>query len=228
VRDGVAKGYVVNYELRALPGLPEVREIEYPDDRRSYFKKGDRVLLLNYTNDPYRIVYDTIKVIDAETAIGVMHVGTFPDGIEFAAFTMSRNNYQFENMSVEDHQRLFADTRNTVPAAADLAGDWNGRLMIVPSTAGTLLNQVSPVAFQMSVAGATAQYHVGPAEFSQPLDPAVLQASFRAIDSNTVLGKCNAAGVPGLLPSGVQSLFGNPVLYFLLKRAQTAAPVAAP
>ena len=43
VQNGVAKGYVVNYELAALPGLPEVRTVQYPDDNRAYFKKGDDV-----------------------------------------------------------------------------------------------------------------------------------------------------------------------------------------
>jgi len=49
-----------------------------------------------------------------------MHLGTFPNGIEFAAFVMARNNYPFENMSMEDHQRMFADARNTVPTAAQM------------------------------------------------------------------------------------------------------------
>jgi len=55
---------VVNYGITALPGVPEVRTVAYPDDNRRYFKKGDSILLLTYTNDPYKMVYDTIKVID--------------------------------------------------------------------------------------------------------------------------------------------------------------------
>ena len=79
-----------------LPGLPEVRTVKYPDDNRPYVKKGDDVLLLNYTNAPYQMVYDTIKVIDEQNAIGVMHLGTFPNGIVFSTFVMARKNYPFE------------------------------------------------------------------------------------------------------------------------------------
>src|SRR5262249_22236081 len=93
IKDGVGRGQVVNYELAFLPGDPEVREVEYPDDNRKYFRKGDRVLLLNYLNQPYRMVYDTIKVIDENNAIGVMHLGEFPNGLEFATFVLARHNY---------------------------------------------------------------------------------------------------------------------------------------
>ena len=70
--------------------------MKYPDDNRPYVKKGDDVLLLNYTNAPYQMVYDTIKVIDEQNAIGVMHLGTFPNGIVFSTFVMARKNYPFE------------------------------------------------------------------------------------------------------------------------------------
>jgi hypothetical protein len=234
-QNGVAKGYVVNYELQALPGLPEVREVAYPNDRRSYFKKGDPVLLLNYANDPYKMVYDTIKVIDAQNAIGVMHLGTFPDGMEFAAFVLARNNYPFENMSIEDHQRIFADPRNTVPALAQLTGGWSGHVVLLPTTANTLLNQVSPVLFQVSFETqgqqTKAQYQVGPVQFSKTLDAGALQADFRAIDGDTILGKCVAPQIPALatlLSSFSQPVSGGAVFYFLLKRVQAAAVVAAP
>ncbi len=128
---GVTKGYVVNYELSALPGMHEVRTVNYPDNHRRYFKQGDPVLLLNYTNDPYKMVYDTIKVIDADNAIGVMHLGTFPDGMEFATFVMARQNYPFENMSVPDAEALFADAHTAAPAADAIAGNWDGHLITI-------------------------------------------------------------------------------------------------
>ena len=223
---GVAKGYVVNYELRALPGLPEVRQVAYPDDRRRYFKKGDPVLLLNYTNNPYRMVYDTIKVIDAQNAIGVMHLGTFPDGLEFATFVMSRNNYPFENMSVEDHRSMFADPRNAPPAPGHLSGSWKGRLILLPTTADTLLNQASSIPFQvlfkMQGQQTVAEYELGPAQFSQALDATRLQADFRAIDADTVLGKCAASQIlapANLAPSLPQAVAGGAELRFLLTRS---------
>src|SRR5690606_25436223 len=122
IEDGVAFGHVVNYELHNIPGKPEVRLVSYPDSNRKYFQQGDDVLLLTYINQPYRIVYDTIKVIDDDSAIGVMHLGDFPNGIEFATFVMERHNYPFENMSVPDHHAIFSDSRTRVPAPQELAG----------------------------------------------------------------------------------------------------------
>jgi cholesterol oxidase len=195
VSNGAAKGYVVNYEVSALPGLPEVRQVAYPDDRRPYFKKGDPVLLLNYTNDPYRMVYDTIKIIDERNAIGVMHLGTFPDGLEFGAFVMARNNYPFENMSMEDHQRMFGDPRNTAPAAGQLTGNWSGRLIVQPATTNSLLNQVNPVLFQVAISDrGAAQFQAGPVSFAVNVDG----TTFRVIDANTVLCRSTPSAIAGL------------------------------
>ena len=92
-----------------LPGKPLVKQIKYPDSNRKFVKKGDDVLLLSYTNDPYRRVYDVIKAIDENNCLGVMHVGQFPTGVEVATFVMVRHNYPFEKMSVPDHHAIFAD-----------------------------------------------------------------------------------------------------------------------
>jgi hypothetical protein len=126
VENGIAYGHVVNYEISALPGRPEVRTIEYPDARRSWFAKGDKVLLLNYTNHPYKLVYDTVKIVDEQNAIGVMHLGTFPTGVEFATFVLARHNYPFVHTSIPDHQMLFADPRASVPLPERLKGRWEG------------------------------------------------------------------------------------------------------
>jgi hypothetical protein len=149
VENGAATGHVVNYELALLPGDPEVREIIYPDSQRRYLKKGDRILLLRYRNDPYRNVYDTIKVIDDDSAIGVMHLGAFPDGVEFATFVMERNNYPFEKMSVEDHRLIFGDPRTSPPTPAQLAGQWEGTLVWLTRPNVSLLNQANPVLFRL-------------------------------------------------------------------------------
>ncbi|MEO8371286.1 MAG: GMC family oxidoreductase, partial [Candidatus Solibacter sp.] len=158
VQNGVAKGYVVNYELAALPGLPEVRVVQYPDDNRAYFKKGDDVLLLSYTNAPYQAVYDTIKVVDEQNAIGVMHLGTFPNGIVFSTFVMARQNYPFENMSAPDAEGLLKDPRATAPSAADVEGAWDGHLISLKTPDSSLLNQVSPVLFHAKFQGGQAAY----------------------------------------------------------------------
>lgn len=187
IADGVATGFVVNYELSGLPGIPQVREIEYPDDNRRYFRKGDRVLLLTYTNDPYKTVYDTIKIIDSQNAIGVMHLGEFPNGLEFATFVMSRNNYPFENMTIEDHDAIFSDIRATVPAPDQLQGAWNGRVVMVPSAEDTLRNQFSPILFQAIFDG-------GALRFSASFPDPAAQPDFRFAGANLLLGTC-ASGI---------------------------------
>src|SRR5205823_229541 len=111
IENGQATGYVVNYQIDFLPGKPVVKRVSYPDNNRKYFRAGDEALLLNYTNDPYRMVYDTFKAIDKNNCIGVMHLGEFPHGVEFATFVMARNNYPFEKMSVPDHQAIFNGDR---------------------------------------------------------------------------------------------------------------------
>jgi hypothetical protein len=107
VENGVATGQVVNYNMEWLPGDPEVRSVSYPDDQRAYFHKDQVILLLHYRNDPYRQVYDTIKIIDQNNAIGVMHVGDFPNGTEFATFVLARYNYPFE-LATDDDRKLIA------------------------------------------------------------------------------------------------------------------------
>lgn len=114
VHNGAATGQVVNYNIEALPGDPEVRAVSYPDDRRAYFQKDQVILLLNYRNAPYRHVYDTIKIIDQNDAIGVMHLGDFPNGVEFATFVLARYNYPFE-LATEDDRKLIAAGSNTAP-----------------------------------------------------------------------------------------------------------------
>lgn len=111
VENGVATGEVVNYNIyniQWLPGDPEVRAVSYPDDRRAYFQRGQAILLLHYRNDPYRQLYDTIKIIDPNKAIGVMHVGDFPNGVEFATFVLDRHNYPFELATDEDRKLIAA------------------------------------------------------------------------------------------------------------------------
>jgi cholesterol oxidase len=226
VQDGVAAGYVVDYELTALPGLPQVRQVAYPDDHRRYFKKGDPVLLLNYTNDPYRMVYDTIKVIDGQNAIGVMHLGTFPNGIEFATFVMARHNYPFEKMSVPDVDAVFADPRAAVPAATDLEGEWDGRLILLSTADTSLLTQVSPVLAQVTFhaqdGAIEAQCRAGAIEFTSAVDLACL----RKAGAQTLIGKWTPsldAPVADALAGLVNAPFGPLVLRFVLMRTQAGA-----
>jgi cholesterol oxidase len=231
VEDGVASGYVVNYELDALPGLPEVRTVAYPDNNRRYFKKGDPVLLLTYTNNPYKMVYDTIKIIDAQNAIGVMHLGTFPNGLEFATFVMARHNYPFANMSIADHQLLFSDPRATVPSPTAIEGGWDGHLIFLSNPDTSLLNQISPVLFHISFetrGGQTmANCRAGVIEFTLPQDSTTLAKDFRLMGKDTILGKWEPASLDPGIARSLASLMELPPetlsLYLVLRRAQAGA-----
>lgn len=142
--DGVARGHVVNFNVSALPGKPEVREVRYPDGNRRYIAAGDRVLLLQYLNPPYRVVYDLVKIVGPDTCVGVMHLGRFPRGLEFATFVLSRNNYPFVHMSVPDHDALFQGEPTRVPTVDEVAGRWRGRVVFSRTPDQTLHNQFNP------------------------------------------------------------------------------------
>ncbi|HUY12782.1 MAG TPA: GMC family oxidoreductase [Terriglobia bacterium] len=238
VENGVASGAVVNYELTALPGDPRVRQVPYPDDNRRTFKKGDSILLLNYLNDPYKLVYDTIKVIDDDNALGVMHLGSFPNGVEFSTFVMARNNYPFEKMSVEDHNLLFADPRSSAPTASQLEGAWDGSLVFVTHPNTTLLNQLNPVAFHLSFQQSGAQIEVryrfglvsGESqvqmtdEFAQVTDLTACHDEIRMMDPDTMIGKWVSAELSPDLLAGLRNYLepaGNQyTFYYVLTRAQ--------
>ncbi len=203
VENGRATGQVVNYELHFLPGKPEVRETTYPDNARRYFRQGDRLLLLTYRNHPYKLVYDTIKVIDRDSAIGVMHLGDFPNGMEFATFVMERHNYPFEKMALEDHHRIFNDPRAGAPTAAQLEGNWEGNLVFLTQPNISLLNQANPVLFRLEFRPAgrkmEGRYRLGllrgamdvqfTDEFVRLDDFTTFHDEIRAIDDNMLIGK---------------------------------------
>jgi cholesterol oxidase len=196
-------GYVVNYELDFLPGKPVVRAVTYPDSNRKYFKAGDQVLLLTYTNEPYRIVYDVIKVIDQRNCIGVMHLGEYPHGLEFATFVMARHNYPFENMSVPDHQAIFHGDHARAPSPTEIAGAWEGRLIFLTRPDVSLLNQFNPVAFHVRFVptgtGVEARFRFGlisgqnevefTDEFVRLIDSTRFQDEIRVIDPETMIGQ---------------------------------------
>jgi hypothetical protein len=237
IDSGVATGHVVNYEIAALPGKPVVEEVDYPDDDRRYFKKGDRVLLLRYTNQPYRIVYDAIKVIDDRNAIGVMHLGEFPRGVEFATFVMARHNYPFEQMSMEDQRLLFDHARAAAPEPAQLAGDWTGRLILLARAGSILTKSPNPVMLRLSFrdvdTGIEGRCRFGPAApgpdaevtdgLARVATPAEWQRDLRVLPGDTLIGRWTMADfAPGLLRS--LDRFVEPrderfTCYFVLARA---------
>ena len=238
VQNGVATGKVVNYAITQLPGEAQVQQVAYPDNNRRYFQQGDSVLLLRYLNDPYKQVYDTIKVIDAQNAIGVMHLGDFPHGLEFATFVMARDNYPFAKMSVEDHHLLFLDPRTSVPAASQLQGQWNGNLIFVEHPNSTVLNQLNPVVFQLNFAtqgtSLEARYKFGllssdsqvamTPEFVRLSDFTSFRDEIRIIDKDTLIGKWVASDLlPSLadpLRNYVEPGSNQSAFYYVLTRSQ--------
>jgi len=164
IRGDEATGHVVNYGVALLPGRPRVRQIRYPDNRRRYVRAGDDVLLLTYLNHPYRVVYDLIKVVDANNCVGVMHIGRFPAGFEFATFVMARNNYPFEKMAVPDHDAIMDGGRAHAPTPAELAASWVGYLVFLRQPELALHNQFNPplLRFDFTASDGTARVRTGP------------------------------------------------------------------
>jgi hypothetical protein len=199
IDNGVARGLIVNYSVSALPGHAYVQPVPYPDDRRSYVAAGDTVLLLRYRNHLYRVVYDLIKIVAPDAAIGIMHLGTFPNGMEFTTFVMARNNYPFAHMAVPDHDRLFDDAAvSRVPAPAELAGRWRGRVVFSRSPDRTMHNQFNlPIASAqvdadraaISVWWSSRRGTLAPATDALQLVDTSGHDDLRAIGSDTLLGR---------------------------------------
>lgn len=242
IQDGGAVGYVVNYELHCLPGKPLVKQLKYPDDNRRYFRAGDDILLLTYQNEPYRKVYDTIKAIDKDNCIGVMHLGEFPNGIEFATFVMARNNYPFEKMSVPDHQAIFNGDHVHVPSPNEITGAWEGHLIFLTRPDVSLLNQLNPVAFRLKFLpasnGVVGHYQFGilsgsmqvqfTDEFVELVDFTRFHDEIRMIDNQTMIGKWVSPSAPAWLNNSLvhKALEGylepgkdRLAFYYLLTRA---------
>jgi hypothetical protein len=198
------QGYVVNYNLRFLPGKPVVRTVIYPDCKRAFIAQGDEILLLTYLNAPYHFVYDLIKVIDPNNVIGVMHLGRFPSGIEFATWVGARNNFPLENMSVLDHDAIFSSRDVRVPTEREVEGLWQGYKVWVKSPDDSLHNQFNlqtfRVEFKVSAGLLSAHFRFAKlweSHRSVSIEPGFLRVSgslrqhhqVRIIDGNTLIGR---------------------------------------
>jgi GMC oxidoreductase len=239
LQDDQVTGYVVNYELDFLPGKPVVRQVTYPDNDRKYFKAGDQVLLLNYTNEPYRLVYDVIKAIDQMNCIGVMHLGEFPRGLEFATFVMARHNYPFENMAVPDHQAIFYGDHVHVPSASEIAGAWEGHLIFLTRPDVSLLNQFNPVVFRLRFVptsnGAEARFRFCifsaqkevefTDEFARLIDTATFRDEIRMLDqwmdASSWASSPQTAPLRQALRGHLASMQDRFAFYYLLTRAHS-------
>lgn len=203
IRDGAASAFIVNYGIRLLPGRAEVRQVQYPDGKRRYVAAGDDILLLTYQNQPYRIVYDLIKVVDENHCVGVMHLGTFPNGREFATFVMARNNYPFHKMCVPDHDAIFASDHARAPSPEMLRGTWSGHLIFHRHPELALHNQFNPsllrVRFDGNGPAIESRVRVGPLWFRKTVranaDGVELTGSgssvheIRSLDADTLISR---------------------------------------
>jgi hypothetical protein len=120
-----------------------------------------------------------------------MHLGEFPNGIEFSTFVMARQNYPFEKMSVQDHQLLFAHERTRPPTATDLEGNWRGTLIFLATPDLSLWNQANPEVFEASFHSGAASYRLrGGLDLASPPE-------LRRVDEKTMLGRWT---LPDLAP----------------------------
>ena len=97
-----------------------LEEIEIGHDSKGTLEPG-RYILLRYLDPPWQGFYDIFKIINDDLLIGRVYLGEFPNGARVFTFPMSRV-YSFDQMTVENHQALYA--AGTAPTPAELEGVW--------------------------------------------------------------------------------------------------------
>jgi cholesterol oxidase len=80
-----------------------------------------RYILLRYLDPPWQGFYDVFKIINDDLMIGRVYTGQYPNGTRVFTFPMSRF-YTFAQMTVDDHEALYAS--GAAPTPADLDGAW--------------------------------------------------------------------------------------------------------
>jgi len=85
-----------------------------------------KVILLEYTEPPYNLFYDVLKVVDDNTILGKAFFGKPIPGREILVFSMSRK-YPFEFMTQEDHEVLYSKMKK--PQLDTIVGIWEGQLI---------------------------------------------------------------------------------------------------
>ena len=209
IQDGQAIGYVVNYELTSLPGKPVVKRIAYPDNNRKYFRAGDDVLLLNYTNDPYRLVYDTIKAIDKNNCIGVMHLGSSPMALSSPASSWPGTTTRLRRWQCPIIRRSSMATMSAC-LHQRISRAHGVHLIFLTRPDVSLLNQLNPVAFRLrfipTTNGVEGRYQFGiisgqmqvqfTSEFVRLIDFTSFHDEIRMIDPKTMIGKWVSPAAP--------------------------------
>ena len=127
-QDGKIRGNLNSYAM-------EAGDIEIIPEHIQHDVWGD-VIQLTYTSAP--LVYDLVKIIDENTIIGKIFVGTPPNGFELIPFCMT-TKYSVEWMDKDDHKKIL-DGHSTPTTLDDNPGYWALRIVT-----GGLLTPVAEV-----------------------------------------------------------------------------------
>ena len=85
-----------------------------------------KVIYLKYTELPYSMAYDLLKMIDDNTIIGKAFLGPFAKGRELFSFSMSRM-YDVDFLTEDDLLEIFnSDQLSHQPTEQELLGSWEG------------------------------------------------------------------------------------------------------
>ncbi len=88
-----------------------------------------KVIYAQYVDQPYKMTYDLLKIVDEETIIGKAYIGKFPKGREIGSFSMSRQ-YDLDFMGEDDFFMLFNSKRfNHEVKGEEVIGKWNVKII---------------------------------------------------------------------------------------------------
>ena len=111
-----------------------------------------KYILLRYLDPQWAGFYDIFKIINDDLMIGRVYLGEYPNGARVFTFAMTRK-YGFEQMTVADHDALFA--AGTVPTKETLNGAW--RMDIVSNN--NHLASAAYLEFELKPDGRLASYY---------------------------------------------------------------------
>jgi hypothetical protein len=90
-------------------------------------------------------------VIDDNSAIGVMHLGEFPNGLEFSTFVLERYSYGFRYMSMDDYQLLRSLPESASVTESQVIGQWSGTFIVLEHPNVSLLTYPQPPKVDLTV-----------------------------------------------------------------------------
>jgi hypothetical protein len=149
-----------------------------------------------------------------------MHLGDFPNGIEFATFVLERYSYGFEYMSIDDYNVLMGDSQ---PATqAQLTGQWSGNFIFLEHPNVALLSYPKPPGVQLTFTSAT-----GPtiqlADGTKVNAGTLPLADMRIVGADTIIGKATSGNLdPATLHAlwdYVEPTADSFALYYVMKRS---------